>query len=109
MAAYSHTQNTLRKLKPEWLSCDICDICDIRGGEVAPNGFVWLNPLHPEARRFVLDLMLEAIDKYDLDGVQLDDRIVWPYVTMGYDDYTPAASRPPTRATRPGCVGAPTS
>ena len=85
MAAHGSTQNTLRKLKPEWLSRDI------RGGEVAPNGFVWLNPLHPEARRFVLDLMLEAIDKYDLDGVQLDDRIVWPYVTMGYDDFTRAA------------------
>ena len=85
MAAHGSTQNTLRRLKPEWLSRDI------HGGDVAPNGFVWLNPLHPEARRFVLDLMLEAIDKYDLDGVQLDDRIVWPYVTMGYDDFTRAA------------------
>lgn len=85
MAAHGSTQNTLRRLKPEWLSRDIT------GGEVAPNGFVWLNPLHPEARRFLLDLMLEAIDKYDLDGVQLDDRIVWPYVTMGYDDFTRAA------------------
>jgi hypothetical protein len=34
--------------------------------------------------------VLEAVDKYDLDGVQLDDRIVWPYITMGYDDYTRA-------------------
>ena len=85
MAAHGSTQNTLRRLKPEWLSRDIA------GNEVAPNGFVWLNPLHPEARRFVLDLMLEAIEKYDLDGVQLDDRIVWPYVTMGYDDFTRAA------------------
>ncbi len=84
MAAHGNTQNTLRRLKPEWLSRDI------EGREVAPNGFVWLNPLHPEARRFVLDLMLEAIAKYDLDGVQLDDRIVWPYVTMGYDDHTRA-------------------
>ena len=85
MAAHGSTRNTLRRLKPEWLSRDIT------GGEVAPNGFVWLNPLHPEARRFVLDLLLEAIDNYDLDGVQLDDRIVWPYVTMGYDDFTRAA------------------
>jgi putative ABC transport system permease protein len=45
-------------------------------------------PLHPEARRFLLDLVLEAIDTYDLDGIQIDDRIVWPYITMGYDDYT---------------------
>ena len=82
MAAYKDTMNDLRRQKPGWLSRDIA------GNEVAPNGFVWMNPLHPEARRFLLDLVLEAVDKYDLDGVQLDDRIVWPYITMGYDDYT---------------------
>lgn len=83
MAAHKSTPTVdLWKKKPEWLSRDI------KGSEIAPNGFVWMNPLHPEARRFVLDLVLEAIDKYDLDGVQLDDRIVWPYINMGYDDYT---------------------
>jgi uncharacterized lipoprotein YddW (UPF0748 family) len=69
-------------MKRDWLSLDI------KGNEVAPNGFVWMNPLHPEARRFLLDIVLEAIDNYDLDGIQLDDRIVWPHVTMGYDQYT---------------------
>lgn len=87
MAAHGQTDNHLRRMKPEWLSRDI------NGSEVAPNGFVWMNPLHPECRRFLLDLVLEAVAKYDLDGVQLDDRIVWPYVTMGYDDYTVAAYR----------------
>lgn len=82
MAAHKHTMNHLRRQKPEWLSRDV------HGSEIAPNGFVWLNPLHPEARQFLLDLVLEAIDKYDLDGVQLDDRIVWPHITMGYDEYT---------------------
>jgi uncharacterized lipoprotein YddW (UPF0748 family) len=82
MAAYKTTNPHLRRMKPELLSRDI------NGNEVAPNGFVWLNPLHPEARQFLLDIVLEAVDKYDLDGVQLDDRIVWPYITMGYDDYT---------------------
>ncbi len=82
MAAHKSTTSRLREQKPAWLSRDI------QGNEVAPNGFIWMNPLHPEARRFLLDLVLEAIDHYDLDGVQLDDRIVWPYVTMGYDDYT---------------------
>lgn len=85
MAAYKDTMNHLRTQKPEWLSRDA------QGSEVAPNGFVWLNPLHPEARRFLLDLVLEAVDKYDLDGIQLDDRIVWPYINMGYDDYTQTA------------------
>ncbi len=87
MAAHKDTDNHLRKIRPDWLSRDI------EGNEIAPNGFVWLNPLHPETRRFLLDIVLEAVDLYDLDGVQLDDRIVWPYVTMGYDDYTVAVYR----------------
>lgn len=82
MAAHKSSNPHLRRMKPEWLSRDI------KGSEIAPNGFVWMNPLHPEARQFLLDLVLEAVDHYDLDGIQLDDRIVWPYVTMGYDDYT---------------------
>lgn len=82
MAAQRDTMNQLRLRKPEWLSRDVL------GSEIAPNGFVWLNPLHPEARAFLRDLVLEAVDNYDIDGIQLDDRIVWPHVTMGYDDYT---------------------
>jgi uncharacterized lipoprotein YddW (UPF0748 family) len=82
MAAHQSTNPHLRRMKKDWLSLDQ------EGNEVAPNGFVWMNPLHPEARRFLLDLVLEAIDNYQLDGVQLDDRIVWPYVNMGYDAYT---------------------
>lgn len=84
MAAHKDTRNHLREMYPHWLSRDQ------EGNEVAPNGFVWMNPLHPETRRFLLDLILEAVDRYDLDGVQLDDRIVWPYYTMGYDDFTVA-------------------
>jgi uncharacterized lipoprotein YddW (UPF0748 family) len=84
MAAHKDTRNHLREMYPHWLSRDI------DGNEVAPNGFVWMNPLHPQTRRLLLDLILEAVDRYDLDGVQLDDRIVWPYYTMGYDDFTVA-------------------
>ncbi|MCC5823909.1 MAG: family 10 glycosylhydrolase [Phycisphaerales bacterium] len=84
MAAHKDTENHLREMYPHWLSRDQ------EGNEVAPNGFVWMNPLHPETRRFLLDIILEAVDRYDLDGVQLDDRIVWPYYTMGYDDFTVA-------------------
>ena len=82
MAAHRTSMNRLRTQKAAWLSRDN------RGNDVAPNGFVWMNPLHPEARRLLLDLVLEAIDKYDLDGVQFDDRLVWPHISMGYDDYT---------------------
>ncbi len=97
MAAHKDTMNHLREKYPQWLSRDI------KGSEVAPNGFVWMNPLHPEPRKFLIDLVVEAAEKYDLDGVQFDDRIVWPYITMGYDDYTKqvyakenAGKQPPT-------------
>lgn len=81
MAASAGTQNHLRSRK-DWLSKDK------DGNEVAKNGFVWLNPLHPDAQNLLLGIVKEAIRKYDLDGIQLDDRIVWPFIDMGYDDFT---------------------
>lgn len=81
MAAHEGTENELRRRK-DWLSLAR------DGREVAKNGFVWLNPLHPDAQKLLIGIVTEAIQKYDLDGIQLDDRIVWPYIDMGYDDYT---------------------
>ncbi len=95
MAAHKDTNNHLRRMYPHWLSRDI------HGNEVAKNGFVWMNPMHPEARRFLLEIVLEAADKYDLDGVQLDDRIVWPYYDMGYDEFTVEAYRQAHQGARP--------
>lgn len=82
MASHKDTVNHLRKQKPEWMMTT-------RAGELVSgqNPFVWMNPLRPECREFLLGIVLDAVDQYDLDGVQLDDRIAWP-VTMGYDDYT---------------------
>ncbi|MBL8521095.1 MAG: family 10 glycosylhydrolase [Betaproteobacteria bacterium] len=82
MAAHASSMNALRRAKPEWL------LRDIDGRETAPDGFVWMNPAHPEVRRFLIDLVLEAVDRYDLDGIQWDDRLAWPSVTMGYDEFT---------------------
>lgn len=82
MAAHKDTDNHLRRQYPQWMTTT-------RDGELVSdqNPFVWMNPLRPECRDFLLGIVLEAVDRYDLDGVQLDDRIAWP-VSMGYDDYT---------------------
>lgn len=48
---------------------------------------VWLNPLHPKVQQFILDLILEVVTKYDVDGIQLDDRFSLP-VEFGYDPFT---------------------
>lgn len=82
MAAHKDTDNHLRRMYPQWMTTT-------REGELVSdqNPFVWMNPLRPQCREFLLAIVLEAVEKYDLDGVQLDDRIAWP-VSMGYDDYT---------------------
>jgi uncharacterized lipoprotein YddW (UPF0748 family) len=84
MAAYKDTHNELRARR-DWLSLDR------QGGDVAKNNFVWLNPLHPDAQNLLIGIVVEAVKTYDLDGVQLDDRLAWPGLEMGYDDYTKQA------------------
>lgn len=84
MAAYKDTHNELRARR-DWI------VLNQNGGDVARNQFVWLNPLHPDAQELLIGIVVEAVKKYDLDGVQLDDRIVWPSLEMGYDDFTKKA------------------
>lgn len=48
---------------------------------------VWLNPAHEEVQDFIRDMMIEVVQKYDVDGVQLDDHFGMP-VELGYDEYT---------------------
>jgi uncharacterized lipoprotein YddW (UPF0748 family) len=47
---------------------------------------VWLNPFRPEVQQFITDLVLEAIAKYNLDGIQFDDHASLPN-EFGYDKY----------------------
>lgn len=51
------------------------------------NSFAWMNPLVPEVRQLITGMAVEMVTKYDLDGVQFDDRLAWP-TQFGYDDYT---------------------
>ncbi|WP_442484567.1 glycoside hydrolase family 10 protein [Aeoliella sp. SH292] len=55
----------------------------------ASNGFAWMNPAVPEVRQFVIDLTLEAVNRYDFDGIQFDDRLAWPK-EFGWDATTAA-------------------
>ena len=55
----------------------------------ASNGFAWMNPAIPEVRQFLIDITLEAVNRYDLDGIQFDDRLAWPR-EFGWDDTTEA-------------------
>ena len=51
--------------------------------------FAWMNPLVPQVQDFVIGLGVEAVTKYDLDGIEFDDRLAWP-TGLAYDAYTKA-------------------
>ncbi|SCF16370.1 Uncharacterized lipoprotein YddW, UPF0748 family [Micromonospora coriariae] len=49
-----------------------------------PGSRLYFNPGIPEARAFVEDSMLEAVQRYDVDGVHFDD-FFYPYPEAGQD------------------------
>ncbi|GAB4466714.1 MAG: glycoside hydrolase family 10 protein [Elainellaceae cyanobacterium] len=53
---------------------------------------VWLNAAHPEVQAFMVNLLSEVVERYRVDGIQLDDHFGMP-VEMGYDPYTVALYR----------------
>lgn len=50
---------------------------------------VWLNPFKPEVKKFIIDLVVEVVKKYDVDGIQFDDHFGLPS-EFGYDKFTVA-------------------
>jgi uncharacterized lipoprotein YddW (UPF0748 family) len=52
----------------------------------------WLNPFHPEVQAFLINLITEVVQRYPVDGIQLDDHFGLP-VEYGYDTYTIALYR----------------
>lgn len=88
---------------PHWLTqqADGKKTSITAAGEVA-----WLNPFHPEVQQFLTDLVLEAVVKYDLDGIQFDDHTSLPK-TFGYDRYTLNLYRQETKKEAPANVDDP--
>ncbi|MBW4545706.1 MAG: glycoside hydrolase family 10 protein [Symplocastrum torsivum CPER-KK1] len=82
---------------PEWLTQqrDGNQTWISAAGEV-----VWLNPFLPEVQKFITDLVLEAVTKYDVDGIQFDDHTSLPNV-FGYDRYTLALYTQETKKDAP--------
>ncbi|MEM7793299.1 MAG: family 10 glycosylhydrolase [Cyanobacteria bacterium P01_C01_bin.118] len=55
--------------------------------EISGGNLAWLNPMHPEVRQFLIDLIVDVVDRYPVDGIQLDDHFSLP-ISMGYDPYS---------------------
>lgn len=61
---------------PDWVNIDNY------GRRIQPNdGKTYLDPANPAARAYLLDLITEITDRYDVDGVQLD-YIRYPFQDM---------------------------
>jgi uncharacterized lipoprotein YddW (UPF0748 family) len=77
-------ESELARLHPDWITKrkDGSQVYTMHSKQM-----VWLNPAHPEVQKFMRDMMIEVVDEYDVDGVQLDDHFGMP-VELGYDEYT---------------------
>jgi uncharacterized lipoprotein YddW (UPF0748 family) len=72
------------KLHPDWLTQKQ------DGGILWKEGKdprVWLNPFKPEVKKFIIDLVVEVVKIYDVDGIQFDDHFGLPS-EFGYDKFT---------------------
>ncbi|NJN61861.1 MAG: family 10 glycosylhydrolase [Coleofasciculaceae cyanobacterium RL_1_1] len=83
------SDSELAQLHPDWLTQKADGSLTMMEGE---HERVWLNPFNPEVQQFILDLVVELVENYDIDGIQFDDHMGLP-VEYGYDPYTIALYR----------------
>lgn len=81
-SSYNLNGGMLLAKKPEW------GACDRYGNLLKKNGFEWLNSLDPQVQNFMLNLVLEVVKNYDVDGIQGDDRLPALPSEGGYDRLT---------------------
>lgn len=81
-SSYNNNGGELIKLKPEWASLT-------HDGKICTkNNFDWMNALDPEVQDFMSSLVLEVVKKYDVDGIQGDDRLPAMPSSGGYNPKT---------------------
>ncbi|AFY46907.1 hypothetical protein Nos7524_1013 [Nostoc sp. PCC 7524] len=86
-SSYNLNGGLLLHRKPEWAARDC------QGNLLKKNGFEWLNALDSEVQEFLLNLVLEVVNNYDVDGIQGDDRFPALPCEGGYDAKTIARYR----------------
>ncbi|VEP14602.1 conserved hypothetical protein [Hyella patelloides LEGE 07179] len=72
----------LLKQNPDWKAINS------QGERVTHGGLTWMNGFHPQVQQFMLELVLEVVKKYDVDGIQGCDRFPAAPIQSGYDTYT---------------------
>ncbi|MCC6545983.1 family 10 glycosylhydrolase [Candidatus Sumerlaeota bacterium] len=96
--SYNQGGGFILEQKPEWAALDQ------DGRLVKKNGFEWLNAFDPAVQNYISDLVLEVVAKYDVDGVQGDDRMPALPSTAGYDAATIARFRAEKKKEPPASI-----
>lgn len=82
-SAPTPSNDKILEVHPDWVGINN------NGTETNYNGTdFYYNAYHPDVQQFMLDLMMEAVSKYDIDGIQGDDRLPAMPRNSGYDSYT---------------------
>jgi uncharacterized lipoprotein YddW (UPF0748 family) len=81
-SSYNDNGGHILKAKPHWAARDR------EGKLLKKNGFEWMNAFHPEVQEFMLALVTEVVNKYNVDGVQGNDRLPAQPIEGGYDSVT---------------------
>ena len=81
-SSYKKNGGVLLEKKPEWAAKDR------DGNLLTKNNFEWMNAYHPDVQDFILSLIMEVVENYDIDGIQGDDRLPAQPIHGGYSDYT---------------------
>lgn len=68
-SSYKENGGRLLQLNPHWASLDA------NGKLATKNGFEWMNALDNEVQDFMLSLVLEVVENYEIAGIQGDDRL----------------------------------
>ncbi len=79
---YKDTNSVWLKKYPKWAGRNH------RKELLQKNGFYWWSSINPDVQNFMQELVSEVVKKYDVDGIQGDDRLPAMPAEGGYDDAT---------------------
>ncbi|BAZ17825.1 hypothetical protein NIES4071_97050 [Calothrix sp. NIES-4071] len=80
--SYARNGGHIIAKKPQWAARNLS------GNLLSKNNFEWMNALDTEVQDFLLSLVLEVVKKYNVQGIQGDDRMPALPSEGGYDALT---------------------
>lgn len=92
---YAGIAHPILDAHPDWVAIDYNNAPAVR------NSFTWLNGFDPQVQQFMIDLIMEVVNKYDVDGIQCDDHLPSMPVNSGYDANTAALYKTETGKNAP--------